>query len=231
MLTCDPTAAAWLVRTAVAAGRPRPAEDVVAAADRLAEANPGLPGLVAAAEPPAGLRTAIRISCGTRPRARQPWARASAFEGLGVLLGAAGPRGRTVRCLDERLSCYAAAGAERRRRPHPEAPAADREHRRRWNTAKTDRGRLGQPDRDRAADLLPRRPRAHQPAHRRSVVHQRPHRGVPPAANLPQTQRPFARRTGTARSGAFRRPARRADREELRRYGGGGRLRLPPQAP
>ena len=43
-----------------------------------------------------------------------PWARASAFEDLGVLLGAAdGPRGRTVRCLDEALSCYAAAGAER----------------------------------------------------------------------------------------------------------------------
>lgn len=115
VLTCDPTAAAWLVRTAVAAGRPGPAEDVVAAADRLAEANPGLPGLVAAAEHARGLlHGAPDLLRNAAAEHADPWARASAFEDLGVLLGAAdGSRGRTVRCLDEALSCYAAAGAER----------------------------------------------------------------------------------------------------------------------
>jgi DNA-binding CsgD family transcriptional regulator len=115
VLTCDPAAAAWLVRTVVAAGGPGPAEDVVAAADRLAETNPGLPSLAAAAEHARGLLHGDpdllrNAAAGHADR----WARASAYEDLGVLLGGAdGSRGRTIQCFDEALSCYAAAGAER----------------------------------------------------------------------------------------------------------------------
>ncbi len=115
VLTCDPAAAAWLVRTVVAAGGPGPAEGVVAAADRLADTNPGLPSLAAAAEHARGLlhgdpHLLRNAAAGHADR----WARASAYEDLGVLLGGAGgSRGRTIQCFDEALSCYAAAGAER----------------------------------------------------------------------------------------------------------------------
>ncbi|CNF36370.1 regulatory protein [Mycobacterium tuberculosis] len=115
VLTCDPAAAAWLVRTVAAAGGPGPAEGVVAAADRLADTNPGLPSLAAAAEHARGLLHGDpdllrNAAAGHADR----WARASAYEDLGVLLGGAdGSRGRTIQCFDEALSCYAAAGAER----------------------------------------------------------------------------------------------------------------------
>ncbi|WP_169806928.1 AAA family ATPase [Actinomadura macra] len=114
-LTCDPTAAAWLVRTAVAADETRSAEEVVAAADRLADMNPGLPSLAASAEHARGLlrgdpdllRNAAAVHA-------DHWARASAYEDLGILLGGVGDaRGRTIRFFDEALSSYAAAGAER----------------------------------------------------------------------------------------------------------------------
>nr|WP_281259380.1 AAA family ATPase [Actinomadura meyerae] len=115
VLTCDPAAAAWLVRTAVAAGEPGAAEEVVAAADRLAEANPGLPSLEAAGAHARGLLHGdpdLLRSAAARHADR--WARASAHEDLGVLLGGAdGSRGRTIECLDEALSCYVAVGAER----------------------------------------------------------------------------------------------------------------------
>ncbi|WP_284454729.1 ATP-binding protein [Actinomadura madurae] len=114
-LTCDPTAAAWLVRTAVAAGEPGPAEEVVAAAGRLAEMNPGLPSLTAAAEHARGLLHGdpdlLRNAAAEHA---DQWASASAYEDLGMLLGGVdGARGQTIQCLDKALSCYAAAGAER----------------------------------------------------------------------------------------------------------------------
>ncbi|MEU8804625.1 AAA family ATPase [Spirillospora sp. NPDC048819] len=114
-LTCDPTAAAWLVRTAVAAGEAGPAEEVVAAADRLAGMNPGLPSLAAAAEHARGL---LHGDPGLLRNAAADhadrWACASAYEDLGILLGGPdGARGRTIQWFDEALSCYVAAGAER----------------------------------------------------------------------------------------------------------------------
>ncbi|NDU72402.1 AAA family ATPase [Actinomadura sp. DSM 109109] len=114
-LTCDPTAAAWLVRTAVAAGEPGLAEEVVAVTDRLAGKNPGLPSLTAAAEHARGSlhgdRDLLRKAATEHA---DPWASASAYEDLGVLLGGGdGARGQTVQCFDEALSRYGAAGAER----------------------------------------------------------------------------------------------------------------------
>ncbi|TDC92018.1 LuxR family transcriptional regulator [Actinomadura sp. 7K507] len=114
-LICDPTAAAWLVRTAVAAGETGPAEKVVAAADRLAGMNPGLPSLAAAAEHARGL---LHGEPGLLRNAAADhadrWACASAYEDLGILLGGPdGARGRTIQWFDEALSCYVAAGAER----------------------------------------------------------------------------------------------------------------------
>lgn len=114
-LTCDPTAAAWLVRTAIAAGEPGPAGEVVAAADRLAETNRGLPSLAAAAEHARGLLHGDRdLLRNAAAQHADHWASASAYEDLGKLLGGAdGARSRTIQCFDEALSRYAAAGAER----------------------------------------------------------------------------------------------------------------------
>ncbi|WP_121438025.1 helix-turn-helix transcriptional regulator [Actinomadura pelletieri] len=114
-LLCDPTAAAWLVRTAVAAGEAGPAEKVVAAADRLARLNPGLLSLSAAAGHARGLLHGepdlLRDAAADHA---DRWARASAYEDLGTLLGGRdGTRGRTIQWFDEALSCYEAAGAER----------------------------------------------------------------------------------------------------------------------
>lgn len=115
VLICDPTAAAWLVRTAVAAGEPGSAEKVVAAADRLADMNPGLPSLAAAAEHARGLlhgdSDLLRHAAAEHA---DHWASASAYEDLGMLLdGGNGARGQKIQFFDEALSCYAAAGAER----------------------------------------------------------------------------------------------------------------------
>ncbi len=138
VLTCDPTAAAWLVRTAVAAGEPGAAEDVVAAAERLAGTNPGLPSLAAAGEHARGLLHGdpdLLRSAAAQHADR--WARASAYEDLGVLLGGAdSSRDRTIRCLDEALSCYAAAGAERDAARIRKRLRRMGERRRHWNHRK-----------------------------------------------------------------------------------------------
>ncbi|MGW3773875.1 ATP-binding protein [Actinomadura verrucosospora] len=115
VLICDPTAAAWLVRTAVAVGEPGHAEKAVAAADRLADMNPGLPSLSAAAEHARGLLHGdpdLLRHAGAEHA--DHWSSASAYEDLGLLLsGLGGARGRTIQWFDEALSRYAAAGAER----------------------------------------------------------------------------------------------------------------------
>ncbi|TYK44100.1 LuxR C-terminal-related transcriptional regulator [Actinomadura decatromicini] len=114
-LICDPTAAAWLVRTAVAAGETGPAETAVAAAVRLADMNPGLPSLAAAAAHARGLLHGdpdlLRHAAADHA---DRWACASAYEDLGMLLGGLdGPRGQTIQWFDEALSRYVSAGSER----------------------------------------------------------------------------------------------------------------------
>ncbi|WP_433250025.1 LuxR C-terminal-related transcriptional regulator [Actinomadura nitritigenes] len=113
-LTSDPSAAAWLVRTALAAGETASAEDVVAAADRLA-GNPGFPSLAAGAAQARGLlfgdRESLRAAVADHV---DPWARGSAAEDLGVLLNSkrAG-RADAVRWFDQALSCYQESGSAR----------------------------------------------------------------------------------------------------------------------
>ncbi|MFC4056646.1 AAA family ATPase [Actinomadura syzygii] len=114
-LICDPTAAAWLVRTAVAAGETGPAEKAAVAAVRLADMNPGVPSLAAAAAHARGLLHGdpdlLRHAAADHA---DRWACASAYEDLGMLLGGLdGPRGQTIQWFDEALSRYASAGSER----------------------------------------------------------------------------------------------------------------------
>lgn len=134
-LTCDPTAAAWLVRTALAAGEPGSAEEVVTAAGRLAGTNPGLPSVVAAAEHARGLLHGdpdlLRNAAAEHA---DRWACASAYEDLGMLLGGVdGARGQTIQALDEALSYYAAVGAERDAARIRRRLRRMGEHRRHWN--------------------------------------------------------------------------------------------------
>ncbi|GHE26512.1 hypothetical protein GCM10017673_30430 [Streptosporangium violaceochromogenes] len=114
-LTCEPTAAAWLVRTAVAVGDRRRADAVVDAAEDIARRSPALPGPAAAAAHARGVRDRDREALGRAVAGHtDPWARASAAEDLGVLLGAdGGCRALAVGSLDDALSCYGALAATR----------------------------------------------------------------------------------------------------------------------
>ncbi|MET9070371.1 helix-turn-helix transcriptional regulator, partial [Streptosporangium sandarakinum] len=115
VLTGEPAAAAWLVRTALAAGDRRRADEVVAAAEDLAGRNPCLPGPPVAAAHARGLRDSDPAALGRAAAGyADPWARASAAEDLGVLLGAApGRRDAAVGTLDGALSGYGGVGARR----------------------------------------------------------------------------------------------------------------------
>ncbi|MGV9601608.1 AAA family ATPase [Streptosporangium sandarakinum] len=115
VLTGEPAAAAWLVRTALAAGDRRRADEVVAAAEDLAGRNPCLPGPPVAAAHARGLRDRDPAALGRAAAGyADPWARASAAEDLGVLLGAApGRRDAAVGTLDGALSGYGGVGARR----------------------------------------------------------------------------------------------------------------------
>jgi DNA-binding NarL/FixJ family response regulator len=114
VLACDPTAAPWLVRVALAGGRPDRAELVADAAGRLAHGNPAFARVGAASAHASGLLhsdagllgAAVRTSLGG-------WARASAAEDLGVLVAAAGAHRDGVVSLEEALASYAADGALR----------------------------------------------------------------------------------------------------------------------
>ncbi|MEU6740906.1 helix-turn-helix transcriptional regulator [Streptosporangium sandarakinum] len=115
VLTGEPAAAAWLVRTALAAGDRRRADEVVTAAEDLAGRNPCLPGPPMAAAHARGLRDRDPAALGRAAAGyADPWARASAAEDLGVLLGAVpGSRDAAVGTLDGALSGYGGAGARR----------------------------------------------------------------------------------------------------------------------
>lgn len=113
-LTLDePACVPWLVRAALAAGEPERAAAVLAAVRRLAEANPAVPALRPAAEHARGLleHDPRALAVAARDH-RDAWARASAAEDLGVLLGPA-DRPRAVRSLGQALEAYQRLGAER----------------------------------------------------------------------------------------------------------------------
>ncbi|MEU0480281.1 AAA family ATPase [Streptosporangium sp. NPDC006013] len=113
-LTSEPTAAAWLVRMAMATGQRHRADAVVDAAEGIAWRSPGLPNPSVAADHARGLREGDPEALGRAVAGHgDPWARGSAAEDLGVLIGADGYRDTAVENLKIALACYGAVGAVR----------------------------------------------------------------------------------------------------------------------
>jgi len=114
LLLGDPAVAAWLVRTALAAGDSQLAAIAAGAAQTLADAHPAFPALAAAAAHSRGLasRDPGRLAKAATQHP-DPWARASAAEDLGVLHGRQDDREQAIRQLKAALSGYRQAGADR----------------------------------------------------------------------------------------------------------------------
>jgi DNA-binding CsgD family transcriptional regulator/tetratricopeptide (TPR) repeat protein len=114
VLTGDPAAAAWLARTALAAGRPDLAAEVVRVAEEIARDNPAFPVTAVAAAHCAGLvsRDPARLAHAAASHP-DPWARASAAEDLGHLLASAAEQADAVVQLDSALAGYGQTGADR----------------------------------------------------------------------------------------------------------------------
>jgi DNA-binding CsgD family transcriptional regulator len=113
----DPALAAWLVRTALAAGDDELAANVARIARALADAHPGFPALAMAATHSQGLasRDPARLAQAAT-RHPDPWARASAAEDLGVLHGGLGgqrDKDAAIHHLKEALDGYRQVGADR----------------------------------------------------------------------------------------------------------------------
>jgi DNA-binding CsgD family transcriptional regulator len=113
-LMCDPTCAAWLVRTAVAAGDRDRARAVAAAAADIAAWNPELTVARVCAAHACGIADGdpgrVELAAAQHP---DRWARASAAEDLaGLELGARSRRASVTR-LDQALEDYQAVGATR----------------------------------------------------------------------------------------------------------------------
>jgi DNA-binding CsgD family transcriptional regulator len=112
LLLAGPTAAAWLVRTALAAGEASIAGMVARTAETLAADNPGYPAIAAAAAHSLGLagRDAARLAEAAAQHP-DPWAKASAAEDLGVLCARqADPQGAIHRLTDA-IQGYQLTGA------------------------------------------------------------------------------------------------------------------------
>jgi len=114
LLSGDPALAAWLARTALAAGDRDLADRAARAARALADAHPQFPALAVAAAHSEGLArrdpALLARAAGQHP---DPWARASAAEDLGVLHDSQGDRDRAIGRLKEALGGYRQVGADR----------------------------------------------------------------------------------------------------------------------
>ena len=112
LLLGDPAAAAWVVRSALAAGDDELAARAARTAEALAGDNPGHPAVTAAAAHSLGLtgqdpaRLAQAIGQYT-----DPWAKASAAEDLGVLHARQSDRDRAVYRLTQAIRGYQLTGA------------------------------------------------------------------------------------------------------------------------
>lgn len=110
----EPRAAGWFIRRAVEAGDERLAKAVVDRVERLAEENPGLRAVAAAALHARGLFDAdtslLELAA---QQHRDLWARANAAEDLGVLLTTAADRAASVKALEDALGLYREIGASR----------------------------------------------------------------------------------------------------------------------
>jgi DNA-binding CsgD family transcriptional regulator/tetratricopeptide (TPR) repeat protein len=114
LLLGDPAMAAWLTRTALAAGDPDSAARVAGAAADLTEASPRWPALAAAAVHCSGLtgRDPARLA-ETAAGHSDPWARASAAEDLGLLHLERADRESAIRYLTAALAGYHQTSAGR----------------------------------------------------------------------------------------------------------------------
>lgn len=114
VLIGEPTASAWLARTALAAGRRELAAGVARVADELARDNPGFDVMTVAAAHCGGIvgrdPDLLALAAASHP---DPWARASAAEDLGAVLIAMNNPDDAVSCLDDALRGYGCASAER----------------------------------------------------------------------------------------------------------------------
>jgi len=113
LLLGDPSFAAWLARTALAAGHPELASRTARTVQALADAHPGFPALAAAAAHSQGLATRdpglLAEAAAQHP---DPWARASAAEDLAVLLIDTA-KDQAIRHLKAALEGYRQVGADR----------------------------------------------------------------------------------------------------------------------
>jgi DNA-binding NarL/FixJ family response regulator len=114
LLLGDPALAAWLARTALAAGQPLLAATAASAAQALADAHPEFPALATAAAHSQGIvrrdPRGLTVAAQEHP---DPWARASAAEDLGVLHRHNGDREQAIHHLKIALSGYREVGADR----------------------------------------------------------------------------------------------------------------------
>ena len=109
----DPTAAAWLVRTALDAGDQRSAERSVRCADELAADNPEFSSLLAAADHARGLLGGDPDLLLSAAKAHhRPWARARATEDAGVTVSASQGTAAAQPYLDRALDAYRELGAD-----------------------------------------------------------------------------------------------------------------------
>jgi DNA-binding CsgD family transcriptional regulator len=114
VLIGEPTASAWLARTALAAGRDELATGVARVANELARDNPGFDVMTVAAAHCGGIvGQDPELLAHAAASHRDPWARASAAEDLGTVLIAMNNPDGAVACLDDALGGYGHASAER----------------------------------------------------------------------------------------------------------------------
>jgi DNA-binding CsgD family transcriptional regulator len=110
----DPAAAAWLTRSALAAGAGDLADAAYRAAEALARAHPGIPALAAAAAHSLGVARRDPVPLAEAAAGHpDPWARASAAEDLGALYARKGDRGQATGHLRAALAGYQQTGAAR----------------------------------------------------------------------------------------------------------------------
>ena len=114
VLIGEPTASAWLARTALAAGRHELATGVARVADELACGNPAVDAITVAAAHCGGIvgQDPARLAHAAAMHS-DPWARASAAEDLGTVLAATADHDEAVVYLDDALGGYGNSGAAR----------------------------------------------------------------------------------------------------------------------
>jgi DNA-binding NarL/FixJ family response regulator len=112
LLLGDPALAAWLVRTALAAGDTKLATLAARTAETLASHNPGYPAVTAASAHSLGLSSQdparLAEAAAQHP---DPWARASAAEDLGVLHAQQADQEHAIHHLTQAIQGYQLAGA------------------------------------------------------------------------------------------------------------------------